>query len=170
MIVKGTERRGLQAGLQFIIVAVVVLCLDQITKTAVMENIPLYGRIIVIPSFFDLTHLTNTGAAFGFMAGHEKWRHLFFQLISFLALGGLFYLYITAPDKTVWLFWGCSLVFGGACGNLVDRIRFGHVIDFLDFYVGSYHWPAFNVADSAITIGGFFLALHFLGFSSSEEH
>ena len=161
-------RDRLRSGIMFMVVAVAVLGLDQISKQWVLNNVPLYRQIPVIPSFFNITHLNNTGAAFGFMAGHENWRHLFFQTISFVALGGLFYLFITAKDQTRWLFWGCSLVFGGASGNLVDRIRFGHVVDFLDFYLGAYHWPAFNVADSAITIGGFMLAIHFLHFGSES--
>ncbi len=166
-----TETAGrdrIRSGISFMLVAFAVLVLDQVSKEWVLQNVPVYRQIPVIPSFFNITHLTNTGAAFGFMAGHEKWRHLFFQVISFVALGGLFYLYITAKDKTRWLFWGCSLVFGGACGNLVDRIRFGHVVDFLDFYLGTYHWPAFNVADSAITVGGIMLAMHFLNFGTEQ--
>ena len=165
MTAEGEEKR-LRSAIMFMLVAGAVLGLDQISKAWIIHNLPLYRQIPVIPSFFNLTHLTNTGAAFGFMAGHEKWRHIFFQTVSFVALGGLFYLYITAKEKTGWLFWGCSLVFGGACGNLIDRIRFGHVVDFLDFYLGTYHWPAFNVADSAITIGGCMLAIHFLNFST----
>ncbi len=162
-MVSGLEKRKrLKSGIMFMVVALIILCLDQVSKNWVLHNLHQYQRYPVIPSFFNLTLLTNTGAAFGLMAGQERWRHLFFQVVSVMALCGLFYLYITARDKTRWLFWGCSFVFGGACGNLIDRMRFGHVIDFLDFYLGTYHWPAFNVADSAITIGGCFLALHFL--------
>ncbi len=150
-----------KSGLMFMLVAGAVLVLDQATKTWVLENLYLYQHLTVIPSFFNITHVTNTGAAFGFMAGQEKWRHVFFQVVSVVALGGLFYVYVTAGRKTGWLFWGCSMVFGGACGNLIDRIRFQHVVDFLDFYLGTYHWPAFNVADAAITVGGCMLAIHF---------
>ncbi len=156
-----SDNRALRRALMFMLVAVSVTLLDQLAKIWVLHNLALYQHIAVIPSFFNLTHVTNTGAAFGFMAGDERWRHLFFQIVSVLALGGLFYLYMTARERGPMLFWGCSLVFGGACGNLIDRIRFGHVIDFLDFYLGTYHWPAFNVADAAITIGGGLLALHF---------
>lgn len=149
----------------FLLVGSTVLILDQASKSWVLDSLGLYQQLPVIPSFFNLTHVTNTGAAFGFMAGQEKWRHLFFQVVSVMALCGLFYVYVTANKKTYRLFWGCSLVFGGACGNLIDRLRFGHVVDFLDFHVGVYHWPAFNIADSAITVGGVILALHFLRFT-----
>lgn len=158
-------KNNLKSGLMFLSVGASVLLLDQATKLWVLNNLGLYQQLPVIPSFLNITHVTNTGAAFGFMAGQEKWRHLFFQVISIMALCGLFYVYITSNDKTMWLFWGCSMVFGGACGNLVDRIRFKHVVDFLDFYLGTYHWPAFNIADSAITVGGVMLAFHFLRFT-----
>ncbi len=155
------DKSVLMRAFMFMLVAAAVILLDQLTKTWVLRNLPLYQHITVIPSFFNLTHITNTGAAFGLLAGDERWRHVFFQIVSVLALGGLFHLYMTASNRGPMLFWGCSLVFGGACGNLVDRIRFGHVVDFLDFYLGTCHWPAFNVADAAITIGGGLLALHF---------
>ncbi len=139
-----------------------VALLDQVTKAWIETNLHLHEMHPVIPGFFNLTYVTNTGAAFGFMAGHEGWRHLFFQSISILALGGLVYLYRVARSQSKLLFWGCSLVFGGALGNLIDRIRHKYVTDFLDFYVGSYHWPAFNAADSAITIGALCLIIFFL--------
>ena len=166
---KSLKRENVRSGIMFLLVAITVLALDQATKIWVLHNLDLYQQLVVIPSFFNLIHVTNTGAAFGFMAGHEKWRHVFFQVVSVMALGGLFYVYLTAQEKTVWLFWGCSMVFGGACGNLIDRLRFGHVVDYLDFYVGTYHWPAFNVADSAITVGGCMLAFHFLNITWYER-
>ncbi len=145
----------------FFIIAIVVFVLDQLSKNLVLANFSLNDSISVIPGFFNLTYVRNTGAAFGMLAGQESWRHLFFQAVSILALGAIVYLFWTSRRDALAL-WGASLVFGGAAGNLVDRIRFGYVIDFLDFFLGRYHWPAFNVADSSITIGACLLAVKFL--------
>jgi signal peptidase II len=144
-----------------LLVALLIAGLDQLTKTWITSSLGLYETVPIIPGFFNLTHIMNTGAAFGFMAGQDAWRHTFFQMVSVLALGILVYLYRSSAARTHSLFWGCGLIFGGACGNLIDRLRHRSVIDFLDFYVGTLHWPAFNVADSAITVGGVLLAWHF---------
>lgn len=151
----------------FFIIGTLIILVDQWTKYLIIDNFVLYESKVIIKGFFDLTYLTNTGAAFGFMAGADKWRHIMFQIIGFAALGGLFYLYAASTSASRLLLWGSALVFGGAAGNLIDRIRLHKVIDFLDFHVFSYHWPAFNIADSAITTGGFLLALFFL--KNSEE-
>ncbi|OPL16216.1 MAG: hypothetical protein AVO38_09130 [delta proteobacterium ML8_D] len=153
----------------FLFVAFLIVLSDQATKAIIVYNLKLHEVIPVFQGFFNITYITNTGAAFGFLAGSDKWRHIFFQTISVVALGGLLYLYRSSPSRSYQFFWGTSLVFGGALGNLIDRIRHGSVIDFLDFYIGSYHWPAFNVADSAITIGGFLLAWHFLRITGKES-
>ena len=153
--------RGQIGTAAFLLIAVSVFVLDQVTKNLVIGNLAFHSSIQVIPGFFSLTYIHNTGAAFGILAGHERWCHIFFQVVSFLALGGLFYLFWTSKRDTLTL-WGSALIFGGAAGNLADRLRFRYVIDFLDFFIGNHHWPAFNVADSAITIGGFLLALKFL--------
>jgi len=145
------------------IVAGAVLILDQATKAWVLANLPLGGSIPVIPGFFDLTHVHNPGGAFGFLAGMSaEIRSLLFVAISLLAAGLILYFYWQTPIRQRFLAVGISLLFGGAVGNLVDRLRFGIVIDFLDLYVGSLHWPAFNVADSAITIGVVIFAYHIL--------
>jgi signal peptidase II len=146
----------------FFIIAALIIVSDQWVKHLISSNFSLYESREVIKGIFNLTYLTNTGAAFGFMAGAGRWHHLFFQLVGFIALGGLFYLYASSAGGERLLLWGCSLVFGGAAGNLVDRIRFQKVVDFLDFHIGPHHWPAFNIADSAITVGGFLLAVFFL--------
>jgi signal peptidase II len=145
----------------FFIIAITVFVLDQLSKNLVLANFSLNDSIPVIPGFFNLTYVRNTGAAFGILAGQESWRHLFFQVVSVLALGAIIYLFWTSRRDRLAL-WGAALVFGGAAGNLVDRVRFGYVIDFLDFFIGRYHWPAFNVADSSITVGAFLLAVKFL--------
>ncbi len=142
-------------------IAVTILLLDQVTKNIILTSFGLHDSLPVLPGFFNLTYVRNTGAAFGILAGQESWRHLFFQMISVLALGAIVYLFWTSKRDKLAL-WGSALVLGGAAGNLVDRVRFGYVVDFLDFFIGSYHWPAFNIADSSITVGAFILAMKFL--------
>lgn len=145
------------------IVAGAVLILDQATKAWVLANLPLGGSIPVIPGFFDLTHVHNPGGAFGFLAGMSpEIRSLLFVAVSLLATGLILYFYWQTPVGQRVLAVGISLLFGGAVGNLVDRIRFGIVVDFLDLYAGDLHWPAFNVADSAITVGVIIFAYHIL--------
>ncbi|HID98471.1 MAG TPA: signal peptidase II [Thermodesulfobacteriaceae bacterium] len=151
----------------FFLIAVCVIAADQVLKVLVISNLHFHEVRAVLPGFFNITYITNTGAAFGFLAGPDSWRHIFFQTVSVIALGSLIFLYRTSRQKDYPLFFGSSLVFGGAAGNLIDRIRSRSVIDFLDFYVGSYHWPAFNLADTAITVGGIFLIWHFFKTSSS---
>ncbi len=146
----------------FWLVAICVALLDQAAKAFIESTFYLHELHQVIPGLLNLVYVTNTGAAFGLMAGTETWRHLFFQAVSVLAMGGIAYLYYAARSGSRLLFWGCSLVFGGALGNLIDRIRNRYVTDYIDFHVGSHHWPAFNLADSAITIGAVCLALFFL--------
>jgi len=145
------------------IVAGAVLVLDQVTKALVLAHLPLGGSIPVIPGFFDLTHVHNPGGAFGFLSGMSaEVRSLLFVAVSLLAAGLILYFYWQTPVRQRFLAAGLSLLFGGAIGNLVDRIRFGVVVDFLDLYAGNLHWPAFNVADSAITVGVLIFAYHIL--------
>ena len=136
-------------------IAGLVVAVDQITKMIVLDTMPLYSRILVIPGFFDLTHIRNPGGAFGFLAGHSpQLRQVLFVAAAVLAIGLIFYFYdairrtATHSSRRA-----LALILGGAVGNLVDRFRFGNVVDFLDVYFKDLHWPAFNVADSAITVG-----------------
>jgi signal peptidase II len=115
---------------------------------------PIYHSIAVIPGFFNLTHIRNPGGAFGFMAaGSQGLRNLLFLGVSALAMGLIVFFYRSTPKTHPALASALAMIFGGAVGNLIDRLRFGEVVDFLDLYLGAYHWPAFNVADSAITVG-----------------
>ncbi|MFZ7126773.1 MAG: signal peptidase II [Desulfobacterales bacterium] len=145
------------------VVTLIILVLDQATKALVLQQIPLHGSIPVISGFFNLTHIHNPGGAFGFLADQSIGvRRLFFLIISSAAVVLVFWFYRTTPRDRPFLALAFALIFGGAIGNLIDRFRFGKVVDFLDFYLGQWHWPAFNVADSAITVGiGIFL-LHLL--------
>jgi signal peptidase II len=131
-----------------------VVILDQLSKWWISVNFSLYETREVIPGIFNITFVTNTGAAFGLLAGWDTvWRQVFFVSVSLLALVALFFAYRHFREEGRLAVYGLALVAGGAVGNLIDRLRFGRVIDFLDFYLGVYHWPAFNVADAGITIG-----------------
>ncbi len=142
-----------------ILISSIVLILDQVTKAWVHAQMALYQSIEIIPNFFHLTYLRNTGAAFGLLAGSRSGlRIVFFILVSAVAMGCIFYLLKNLrPGQTSWVA-SLSLILGGAMGNLIDRVRLGEVIDFMDFHWYAWHWPAFNVADSAITIGVILLA------------
>ncbi|NPA49030.1 MAG: signal peptidase II [Thermodesulfobacteria bacterium] len=142
----------------FLLTCLLVLGLDQATKFLVREILAPGEIRVVIPGFFNLVHVWNPGVAFGFFARGAEGLRYFFILANLLAAGGLF-LYARGKDHLVQFLSG--LIAGGALGNLLDRIFYGRVFDFLDFHLGPYHWPAFNLADTAITLGvlGFFLKL-----------
>ena len=142
------------------IIAIVVFISDQMTKAAVESSIPEHSVIPILPGFFSLIHAKNPGAAFGlFSDSPAPWKTAVLIVISGLLL-------LTVAG-IVWrsrrLDWrasvGMALILGGALSNLVDRIRLGRVVDFLDVYYRSYHWPTFNLADSAIVVGAGFLIL-----------
>ena len=138
----------------FILTAGGVVFLDQLAKSAVMSRFSLHESLSVIPGFFDLTYVRNPGAAFGFLSqASPAFRSFFFFAVAVAAALLIVYFIIRQKDGNFFMTASLSLIFGGAAGNLLDRIRFGEVVDFLDFYVGIYHWPAFNVADSAISAG-----------------
>ena len=135
-------------------IAVLVVIVDQLTKLWIITNFALHDQQNVIPGLFDLVYVTNTGAAFGFLAGSKSvLRQLFFVGVGIVALGVIVYAYGQLKKQSRIFVYALGLIGGGAIGNLIDRLRFGSVVDFLDFYMGSYHWPAFNAADSAITVG-----------------
>ncbi|MFZ0241212.1 MAG: signal peptidase II [Desulfobacterales bacterium] len=154
---------------KLLLIAGAVVLLDQFTKILVVRSLPLYHSMAVIPGFFDLTHVQNPGGAFGFLASSDsRLRAVVFLFVSLVAVGLILWFYFKSPSTHPWLSGAFAMIFGGAVGNLIDRLRFGKVTDFLDFYVGRLHWPAFNVADSAITVGiGIFL-LH-LAFKKMPE-
>jgi signal peptidase II len=137
-----------------LIISSTVLILDQITKALVQNLMPLYHSVELVPNFAHLTYLRNTGAAFGFLAGNRSpLRIAFFLLVSIVAIACIIYLLknLRPGRNTVTI--SLSLILGGAIGNLIDRLRMGEVIDFIDLHWYHLHWPAFNVADSAISVG-----------------
>lgn len=146
------SKRWQASGLHLWWVMLVVLVSDQITKVWVVETLPLFGRIDILP-FFDLVHVRNYGAAFSFLSDQGGWQRWFFTLIAVVIVSVLL-VFLRRQDRSQRILnWSFALLVGGALGNLIDRVRLGYVVDFLDFYLGSYHWPAFNVADSAIVLG-----------------
>jgi len=141
-----------------ILIAGLVVVIDRITKMAVAQRITLHDSIDVVPGLFRLTHVQNQGAAFGlFSDSPSEWKVAMLILFSIAALAVVSALLWKNGNAMNTTAISLSLVFGGALGNLWDRVASGRVIDFLDFYLGSHHWPAFNVADSAIVLGALLL-------------
>ncbi|MDH5544162.1 MAG: signal peptidase II [Gammaproteobacteria bacterium] len=143
-------------------ISLVVVILDQLSKLAASANLQMFRPVEVIP-FFNLTLAHNPGAAFSFLADAGGWQRWFFTVLA-VAISILLIFWIRSlKSHEGKMAIGLSLVLGGAIGNLIDRLAYGYVVDFLDFYVGDYHWPAFNIADSAITIGaGFLIVMSFI--------
>ena len=142
--------------------AAIVSLLDQITKYQVQKHIPLGGSIDIFPSFFNLVHTLNRGAAFGFLNRQDtSWQTYFFIGATALALVIIGNLLSKTHSSDKLSICALGLILGGALGNLADRIRTGEVVDFLDFFAGSWHWPAFNIADIAITVGSLALIVSF---------
>ena len=140
---------------RWFVISALVIVLDQVTKYWVSQSLAPGESVPVMP-FFNLVLTYNTGAAFSFLSRASGWQRGFFIVIA--ALASLFIIYfIRRYHQEKRFSFGLSLILGGALGNLWDRIVLGHVVDFLDFYVQAYHWPAFNVADSAITCGAVLL-------------
>lgn len=138
----------------FFLGAAVIVALDQITKSAITARFSFHESYPVINGFFNLVYVMNPGAAFGFLANaSQTFRYIFFSGITILAAGLIVYYLVKSKPRNLLLVGSLTLIFGGAVGNLIDRLRFGAVVDFLDVYIGTMHWPAFNVADSAITVG-----------------
>jgi len=136
------------------LIALSVVILDRLAKLAVERRIPLHDGIQIIPGFFRLTHLENRGAAFGLFADSpSEWKVAILVLFSVIALVVVSTLLWRNSHALSTTGVGLALILGGAIGNLWDRLAAGHVTDFLLFYVGTYQWPAFNVADSAIVVG-----------------
>ena len=134
-----------------------VIALDQYTKHVIVQAFS-FGEASPVTSFFNPVLAHNTGAAFSFLAAAGGWQRLFFIVVAAGASAVILYLLRKHGRQTLFGL-ALSLVLGGALGNLIDRIRWGYVVDFLDFYYGNYHWPAFNVADMAITGGVILLVL-----------
>ena len=149
--------------IRLVVIGGLIVIIDQLTKFFIVKQLPLHHTVAVVSGFFNIIHIKNPGGAFGLLADLSPGMRTFvFLFISSLAVGLILYFYLKTPRTQTWLAVAFALIFGGAVGNLVDRIRFGVVTDFLDFYISNYHWPAFNIADSAISIGIRIFVYHLL--------
>ncbi|MGZ8272902.1 MAG: signal peptidase II [Burkholderiaceae bacterium] len=143
--------------LPWVALAALVVLIDQLTKNLVERTFD-YGDVKAITGFFNLVLTYNKGAAFSFLASASGWQAHFLTVVGIGA--SLFILYLLGRHGNQRLFsLALALILGGALGNVIDRIAYGHVIDFLDFHAGGWHWPAFNIADSAIVGGAMLLIL-----------
>ncbi len=142
-------------------IVVVILILDQITKYLIETRVRLHETIQVIPGFFNITHVRNRGAAFSlFSDASGSFRSIFFVTVTIVAIIVISLLIRKTRERLP--ITAFALILGGAAGNLIDRLRYGEVVDFVQWYVRSYYWPSFNVADSAITVGVCLLAVDML--------
>ncbi len=145
------------------VVAGGVTILDQLSKFAVQRMFTLHNPIEVIPGFFNITYIYNPGAAFGLFGNITETLRLTMLIgVSVIAFAILFYMYIKIKERDNLILIPIAMIIGGAVGNLIDRVRFQMVVDFLDFYWGQFHWPAFNIADAAITVGTIILVVTIL--------
>ena len=144
--------------LRWLWLSLLVIVLDQATKALASAYLSLYEPVALLP-LFNLTLMHNTGAAFSFLGNAGGWQRWLFVAIAVAVSGGLIWWLRQLPRSDTWLAVALALVLGGALGNVWDRVYLGYVVDFIDVYYGRHHWPAFNVADSAITIGAVMLLL-----------
>lgn len=146
----------MRKGTDLLWLSLTVVVLDQLIKYLATHFLNYYEPVNILPGF-NLTLVHNTGAAFSFLSNAGGWQRWFFVALSIaVSIAILVWLY-TLPAQRKWLACGLCLILGGAIGNVWDRIVLGYVIDFIDIYYGAWHWPAFNIADSAITVGAVIL-------------
>jgi signal peptidase II len=147
--------------LKWLSISLVVIILDQITKSVAVSNLVLFQPVNIFPGF-NFTLMYNEGAAFSFLSDASGWQRWFFSTVAIIvSIAIVIWLKTLAPGQRVTAL-SLTLILGGAIGNVWDRILLGHVVDFIDVYYASYHWPAFNIADSAITVGAAILIIESL--------
>jgi signal peptidase II len=148
--------------------SLLAIILDQVSKLAVAGSMQLYESIELMP-FFKLTYVHNTGAAFSFLSEAGGWQRWFFAGLA-LVISAVIAVWLTRlKQHETLLAVALALILGGAIGNLIDRLAYGYVIDFLDVYYGTWHWPAFNIADSAITLGVALMLAESFGLGRSQQ-
>jgi signal peptidase II len=154
--------------LRWLWLSATVVGLDQLTKLLADHHLTLYAPVALFPSF-NLTLMYNYGAAFSFLSDASGWQRWFFIAIAIgISVFLVLWLRRLKQDER-WVALSLALILGGAIGNVIDRIWHGYVIDFIDLYYASYHYPAFNIADSAITVGAVILVVHSLFFHREEQ-
>ena len=150
---------GIRRYIAWISVSILIIAADQATKWAVIEWVPLYGKV-PINFFVNVTHQQNQGAAFSFLADQAGWQRWFFVVLATAVSGVMIaWLWRIRQEGPIVLMAGLSFVLGGAIGNLIDRAMLGYVTDFIQVWFGSWAFPSFNVADSAITVGAVLLII-----------
>lgn len=164
-----TSNAGRFGRLGWLWLTLLVLVIDQASKTYFDSSLQMYQRIVVIPDFFSWTLAYNSGAAFSFLADSSGWQRWLFALIAVVVSGVLLVWLKRLGRNDTWLAIGLALILGGALGNLYDRIAYGHVIDFILVHWEHRLFPAFNVADSAICVGAVMLALDMFKSKKSGE-
>ena len=151
-------------------IAAAIVVMDQATKALVKARLPLHDSVTVIPGFFDLTHVRNTGAAFGMLNNMQfAYKPAVMVVVALVALGAVASYALTLPETQRIARYGLALILGGAAGNLIDRATMGYVVDFVDVYWRGVHFWAFNVADSAITVGVVLMLLDVMGVGRVPE-
>ena len=148
--------------------SLIIILLDQLSKYIAVDIIPLYESIEVLP-FFNWTLLYNEGAAFSFLSDQGGWQRWFFIILSTIVTTVLAIWLFRLKDDEQSIALSLSLIIGGAIGNLIDRVLLGHVVDFIHLHYQEYYWPAFNVADSAITVGVVIMIIDSLFFAQKRE-
>ena len=154
---------------RYLWIAAAVFVSDQLTKFAAADYLTRHGDV-QLTSFLNFSLVHNTGAAFGFLSSASGWQNIFFIVVASVACVAILWMSWRLKADDLVLGAGLMLILGGAAGNLTDRLAHGYVIDFIDVYYGAWHWPAFNVADSAITVGAILLVLDALGWNPWEKH
>jgi signal peptidase II len=142
-------------------ISVIVIVLDQLTKWMALKY--LLGKVVVVAPFVNFVLVFNRGAAFGFLNDAGNWQNFFFVIVAAIACAVIIYMLTRLESRNTKVGVGLALILGGAIGNVIDRLVHGYVVDFIDVFYGSWHWPAFNIADSAISIGAVLLVLDALG-------
>ncbi|WP_114766172.1 signal peptidase II [Vibrio rhodolitus] len=155
-----------ESGVRWLLLALIIFITDIAIKLFVMDNMWLRQSIEVLP-FFNITYAHNYGAAFSFLSDQPGWQRWFFTSIAFVVTAMLTYWMSKLPAKEKWNNIAYAMIIGGAIGNVFDRIVHGYVVDYLHFYIGQYHWPVFNLADTTICIGAAMIILD--GFLSKEK-
>ncbi|WP_064750130.1 signal peptidase II [Lysobacter antibioticus] len=163
-----TAHRPDKSALPWLIVSIAVIALDQWSKAWVLASLPEYTPVPVIDGFWNWYRSYNTGAAFSFLSDAGGWQKYFFMVLA-VAISGLLGFWLSRTRRGDWkTALPYALVIGGAIGNVIDRLMHGHVVDFIQWYWRDYHWPSFNIADSAIVAGAIGIAAYGL-FSKPEK-
>jgi len=154
--------------LKWLVLSVLIIIFDQITKAMASQYLFLHDPVAIVPGF-NLTLMHNVGAAFSILSQAAGWQRWFFIILAIIiSMIIIVWLVRLSADKR-WIACGLALILGGAIGNLLDRVMLGYVVDFIDVYYQHWHWPAFNIADSAITVGAVMLIIDAIWFTAADE-